>query len=106
MRQEIHPLQKRTQGLVRELLGPHAKDQDVRFCETIISQCVNPMVVGRKPQAKQKGKKGPPEIKDLAAYADHITIFSIAGIQAVRKETEAKTKKEKHNKQSRLKVKT
>src|SRR5512145_1635661 len=104
MRQEIHPLQKRTQGLVRELLGPQASEREIRFCETsIISQCVNPMVVGKKPQGKNAGKGDGPEIKDLAAYADHIVRFSLAGLQAVRRETEVK-KNEKCNKRSGRKI--
>lgn len=91
MRKEIYPLQKRTERLVRELLGPLVSDIDVQFCETsIISQCINPMVVGRKSQGKDTGKGGPPEIKDIAAYADHVVKFSLAGIQAIRKSAESK----------------
>ena len=98
MRKEIYPLRKRTEGLVRELLGPHTSDQDVRFCETsIISQCVNPMVVGRKLQSKDAGKGGPPQIKDIAAYANHVVKFSLAGIRAIRKNAEAQTGRTKRN---------
>ena len=90
MREEIHPLQKRTEGLVRELLGPFVSDKEVQFCEaSIISQCINPMVVGRKWQGKD-AKGGPPPIRDLEAYADHVVIFSLAGIQAIRKSAERK----------------
>jgi len=96
MQQEIHPLQKKTQGLVRELLGPSASDQDVQFCETsIISQCVNPMVVGKKSRSRKTGKGGPPEIKDIAAYVDHVVTFSLAGLQAVRLKTGKKISRER-----------
>jgi len=91
MRKEIQPLQKRTEGLVRELLGPVISDVEVQFCETsIISQCINPMVVRRKWGGKDVEKGGPPEINDIEAYADHVVKFSLAGIQAIRKSAEAK----------------
>jgi len=102
MKQEIYPLQKRIQGLVRELLGSHASDRDVQFCETgIISQCVNPMVVGRKTKSQTTGKGGPPQIKDIAAYADHVVKFSLAGIQAIRENAESKTSYAKRTKGSK-----
>ncbi len=45
MREMLLPLQKRMQATIRELLGPHASDMQIQFCEvSIISQCVNPMV--------------------------------------------------------------
>jgi AcrR family transcriptional regulator len=91
MREEIHPLQKRTEGLVRELLGPLTSDMEVQFCETsIISQCINPMVLRGKWEGKNAGKGGPPQISNLEAYADHVVKFSLAGIQAIRKSAEAK----------------
>lgn len=102
MRREIHPLQKRMEGLVRELLGPLVSDMEVQFCETsIISQCINTMVVGRKSQGKDKGKEDPPEIKDIEAYANHVVKFSLAGIEAIRKSAESKTSHAKRNKESK-----
>jgi len=102
MRREIHPLQKRMEGLVRELLGPLVSDMEVQFCETsIISQCINTMVVGRKSQGKDKGKEDPLEIKDIEAYANHVVKFSLAGIEAIRKSAESKTSHAKRNKESK-----
>ena len=41
-RELIGPHRKRTQALVRELLGPEASDEDVLFCEiSIINQCLS-----------------------------------------------------------------
>jgi TetR/AcrR family transcriptional regulator, regulator of cefoperazone and chloramphenicol sensitivity len=92
MKENIHPLQKRTEDLVRELLGPLISDTEVQFCETsIISQCINPMVMRRKWEGKDVGKGGPPEINDIEVYADHVVKFSLAGIQAIRKSAESKT---------------
>jgi TetR/AcrR family transcriptional regulator, regulator of cefoperazone and chloramphenicol sensitivity len=91
MKEEIHPLQKRTKNLVRELLGPLISDSEVQFCETsIISQCINPMVVRRKWEGKDGEKAGPPQINDIEAYANHVVKFSLAGLQAIRKTAEGK----------------
>ena len=66
MRQEIHPLQKKTEGIVREFPGPRVSEQDVQFCETsIISRCVNPMIVGKRSQIKTKRKQSRRESKIL-----------------------------------------
>jgi AcrR family transcriptional regulator len=102
MRKEINPLQKKTEGLVRELLGPLVSDTDVKFCEiSIISQCVNPMVVGSKLPGENTQKAGPPKIKDINGYVEHVVKFSLAGIQAVRKGAELKTSHVKNNKESK-----
>jgi AcrR family transcriptional regulator len=102
MRDEIRPLQQRTEKLVRELLGPRALEKEVRFCEVgIISQCINLMVVGRKSRGKDTGKGSPPEIKDIKAYADHVVKFSLAGIQAIRESAELKGSHAKHNKEQK-----
>ena len=78
MRQEIHPLQKKT-------------EQDVQFCETsIISQCVNPMIVGKRSQDKDKAQTEPQRIKDINAYAEHVLKFSLAGMKAIRKNAKSK----------------
>ena len=92
MRKEINPVQKKTEGLVRELLGPLATDTDVQFCEiSVISQCVNPMVVGSKVPGENAQKAGPPRIRDIKAFTEHVVKFSLAGIQAVRRRAAAKT---------------
>jgi len=91
MREELRPLQKRMEILVRELLGPHVSDIQVRFCEiSIISQCINPMVVRKGHKGKQEGKDGPPGIDDIEAYANHVAKFSLAGMRAIREEAEKK----------------
>jgi TetR/AcrR family transcriptional regulator, regulator of cefoperazone and chloramphenicol sensitivity len=91
MKQEIHPLQKKTESIAREFLGPSVSEQDVRFCETsIISQCVNPMIVHKKSQDKDKAQTEPQRIKDINAYAEHVLRFSLAGMKAIRKNAESK----------------
>ncbi|MDA8077396.1 MAG: CerR family C-terminal domain-containing protein [Nitrospiraceae bacterium] len=80
MQEMLLPLQKRMQATIRELLGPDASDMQVQFCEvSIMSQCVNPMVLKRKDD-----RNAPPGIKNVKAYADHVVRFSLAGIHAVQ----------------------
>jgi len=82
MQEVLLPLQKRMQATIRELLGPHASDMQVQFCEvSIISQCVNPMVLKKKDD-----RNASPGIKNVKAYADHVVRFSLAGIHVVRDE--------------------
>ena len=48
MREMLFPLQKRMQDSIRELLCLQASDMQIQFCEiSIISQCINPMVLRR-----------------------------------------------------------
>ena len=91
MREEIRPLQQRTERLVRELLGPQVSEADVLFCEVgIISQCINPMVVRNRLKEGKENQDGPRRIDDIEAYARHVVTFSLAGIAAVRAAAEAR----------------
>jgi AcrR family transcriptional regulator len=82
MREMLLPLQKRMQATIRELLGPHASDMQIQFCEaSIISQCVNPMLLKKK-----EDRNAPPGIKNVKAYADHVVRFSLAGIHKIQED--------------------
>ena len=85
----IRSLRKRTQGIVKELLGPEATDQEVGFCEmSVIHQC---LAIGfRKGRFPDKIIKEnfTPDVID--ALVEHITRFSLAGISAVRKKIESR----------------
>jgi TetR/AcrR family transcriptional regulator, regulator of cefoperazone and chloramphenicol sensitivity len=85
MREMLFPMQKRMRGLIRELLAQQASDMQIQFCEvSIISQCVNPMVLGRRSHGHAEG---PPGITNLNAYADHVVQFSLAGIHKIKDES-------------------
>jgi len=87
MRETLLPLHKRMQEAIRELLGKQTTDRQIQFCEiSIISQCINPMVVRRGVD-----KNIPPGIKDLKAFADHVVQFSLAGIYKIQEEYGKKT---------------
>jgi len=94
MQKEIHPLHERTRAVIRELVGPHIPDMRVQFCEiSIISQCLNPMVVRREQTDKRGPKKDRPEIEDIEAYADHVVKFSLGGIDVIRREGQERGKR-------------
>ena len=89
MRECIQPLREETAGLVRELLGPHATEQQVRFLMTsIMSQCID--VVGRMRVHRQHSatENHPGVLDDIEGYAEHVAEFSLAGIRAIREQVE------------------
>ncbi len=82
MRETLLPLQKSMQDTIRELLGNQASAMQIQFCEiSIISQCINPMVLKRG-----NDENRPQTIKNLKAYADHVVKFSLAGIHKIQEE--------------------
>jgi len=89
MASELTPLRKKTEGLVRELLGPFALDIHVHFCEiTIVSMCINPMLMKRVKHGIDDSKGLSRAMDDMDAFADHVVKFALAGITAIR--TQAK----------------
>jgi AcrR family transcriptional regulator len=81
----IDPFRKRLISIIRELLGEQTDEQNVEFCVmSVIHQCMG--------FGFRRGKL-PPLLRDLPrnrlidALTDHITSFSLAGIEAVKKET-------------------
>ncbi|MBC8378245.1 MAG: CerR family C-terminal domain-containing protein [Planctomycetes bacterium] len=79
----IEPLRKRMVAILRQLLGEQTDEQDVAFCAmSVIHQCMG--------FGFHRGKLPPPlrelEINGLhEALSEHITRFSLAGIEAVKK---------------------
>lgn len=101
MRRELWPLHERTEIVVRELLGSHVSDMQVRFCETsIISQCIDPVLVGRGAKTKRDARNAPPGVDDIEAYGDHVVEFSLAGMCAIREDAERKQKSVKRRRRS------
>ena len=80
----IEPLRKRMISILRQLLGQQAKELDLVFCATsVIHQCMG--------FGFRRGKLPPPlrayERNSLIdALTEHITIFSLAGIVAIKKQ--------------------
>jgi TetR/AcrR family transcriptional regulator, regulator of cefoperazone and chloramphenicol sensitivity len=73
------------QGILRELLGPHASRRDAEFCElSIVSQCFMGLPGGRPSGPRTIFRLGP---RDAEPLTDHIMNFSLAGIRAIRQKT-------------------
>jgi len=93
MRKELRPVHENMETLVRELLGPRSSDMQVRFCAiSIISQCINPMVAIKGRKGNRENKDFPPGVDDIEAYSNHVVKFSLAGIRAIRDDTEKSRK--------------
>jgi AcrR family transcriptional regulator len=84
-RKDLRPLREKMEGIIRELLGPHASETQVRFCATgIVSQCVIPMLMKRMDRGRQEGRSDYSGIDDIESYTDHVVEFSLAGIRSIR----------------------
>jgi AcrR family transcriptional regulator len=84
-RKDLRPLREKMEDLIRELLGPHASETEVRFCATgIVSQCVIPMLIRRMDRGGQEGASDYSGIDDIESYANHVVEFSLAGIRSIR----------------------
>jgi len=90
-RECIRPLHEQTAALVRELLGGHATEQQVRFCEaSVLSQCLDVVRRMRMHRERPATEDRPLVIDDVDAYAEHVAQFSLAGIRAMREQVEKK----------------
>jgi len=82
---ELRPRSDMLLGIIRELLGPNATEDQVRHCElSVIGQSVfyklaRPFIEILHPE------QGYDEA-DIEAMADHVASFSLAGIAAVKKQ--------------------
>ncbi len=85
MQLELIPMREKTLAVVRELLGPQATEQEIAFCEvSILSMCTHPILLQRMTQRDQD-RNLPGLIEDIAAFADHVVSFALAGINAMRR---------------------
>jgi AcrR family transcriptional regulator len=89
MHRTIEPLREMHCGLIREILGPNATDQDVQLCEmSIHAQCVVSLMHERQRRLNSRDDRHPlPPWKhvDEAVLTEHIFRFSLAGLREVRK---------------------
>ena len=90
MRASIEPVGKALSGIVEEMLGPKASDRQVRLCQmSIMAQCLHPMMRERfrKLLPAHAGEPSPLNA-GIEAVAEHVTLFSLAGIREVRRRIE------------------
>lgn len=93
MQESIDPIRRGLFGVMRELLGEKASDQQVQLCQmSVRAQCFDLIIREQRRKQSLQGKKvqGPPFVDvDLAVLADHILHFSLAGIREIRKRIES-----------------
>jgi AcrR family transcriptional regulator len=88
-RDAIRPLRERMQAIIKELLGPGASEEQLRFCQfSVIHQC---LAIGFRKGKGQLAFLFPQPVTRAFtdSLVDHITRFSLAGIAAIRAEIEA-----------------
>jgi len=90
----IKPLKEIMSIIVREILGPHATETEVLFCEiSIMSQCLDPMIAGQRKMKELETAKGrSSKMIDIEAYAAHVTKFCLAGMRDLRRQIEKRSK--------------
>jgi AcrR family transcriptional regulator len=84
MQEEMRPLRRRIMALVREILGPVKPEIEVRFCTvSILSQCVIPAFINivEKPETDVGNESL--RIDEIETYAEHVVTFSLAGMDAI-----------------------
>ena len=78
----IQPWREKLHHLIRELMGPNANAERVRFCEmSILNQCRMLITINRHDLEMLLEQPLSPEV--VERMVNHITAFSLAGITAV-----------------------
>jgi TetR/AcrR family transcriptional regulator, regulator of cefoperazone and chloramphenicol sensitivity len=92
MQQVLEPIFHGLNRIIREYLGPGASEQQVRLClMSLRAQCFGPLMRERRRKLSPPGQLPSiqdPAMEDVETLADHVTVFSLAGIRAVRRQIE------------------
>ncbi|MEJ2659221.1 MAG: CerR family C-terminal domain-containing protein [Desulfobacteraceae bacterium] len=90
MQQALEPIFYGLNKIIREYLGPNASEQQVRLClMSLRAQCFGPLIHERRRKLNPPGRLfsvQDPVMEDVETLADHVTLFSLAGIRAVRRQ--------------------
>jgi len=100
----IEPIEQDFKSIFQELLGNRASEQQIRFCQlSVMCQCFGPMLHLRHSKA-EPAVPHPRELPlnfGIEELAEHITQFSLIGINGIYQEVEKTQKNSKKNPQSR-----
>jgi TetR/AcrR family transcriptional regulator, regulator of cefoperazone and chloramphenicol sensitivity len=101
MQEVLEPIFRGLTLIIRELLGTGASEQQVLLClMSIRSQCFGPLMRERRRKLDASRPLSPsrdPVMEDVETLAEHVTRFSLAGIQAVREQIHAPGRLEGHD---------
>jgi TetR/AcrR family transcriptional regulator, regulator of cefoperazone and chloramphenicol sensitivity len=95
MREALDRMRQELSSILRELLGGKASDEDIEMCEmSIRSQCMNPMVLGKRHKPQEGAIPPPPGLPSLDVdperIASHVVRFSLAGVGEARRHLETR----------------
>lgn len=100
MQRALEPLRQMHLGIIRDILGPAATDQDIQLCEmSIHAQCIaSLMEERRRRQTHAQNGPLPPLWQNIKedVLADHIFRFSLAGLREIRQAIEARGRTRGH----------
>ena len=92
VQEEIRPMSERLSGIIRDLLGRKAGEEEVRQCGmSVVSQCLfyehcRPVITRLFPDMKFTPS-------GLERLADHITRFSLSALEQMARETKPRSRK-------------
>lgn len=88
LEKEINPQRQAMLALIKECLGPAADDRHIHFCHaSIVGQCFH-LLKAKHMHHQYPERRTYFELQDPQAYAEHVVLFSLAGIQALRNRLE------------------
>ena len=92
MREAIAPLRWNLLSILRDLLGAHVTKDDLILCEmSVVGRCRTVTDLKRRPPGIA-GLKRLSE-RSIEELADHITEFSLVGVQAIRQRADANARR-------------
>ena len=84
LEKEINPQRLQMLALLKECLGQAATEQRIHYCHTsIMGQCFQLLRL-KHMQSARNFPHYPGDLSDSKAFAEHVVLFSLAGIQAIR----------------------
>ena len=86
----LEPLIREMDEVISEILGPLADKTRIEFCRiSLLAQCFNPMTARKKrPFNKSCLNQMPRKALDVEAFIQHVTDFSLAGINEIKRKAE------------------
>ena len=100
VQQSIEPIFRGFAAIVRELLGNHSEEKQVRLClMSIRAQCFGPLMRERRRKISSPDPlpaSSEWNLDDLETLVDHVTRFSLAGIREIRTWMENAVSAEQH----------